>query len=117
MLEERRKLIQEVKGSSHHSIILWPSKFLVEPDEDNEVAEVKEESVFKWMPCALCDSPFPNKDVVLAPCMCLYHPWCIVMQNWVSKSCAKEDCRRIFGEAWQRSYGLFYIQGNARLHI
>jgi hypothetical protein len=45
--------------------------------------------------------------------MYLYHPWCIVMQNWISDSCAKVDYKRRFGEAWQKSLGLFNIQGNA----
>jgi hypothetical protein len=75
ILIKRRSLIQEVKGISRHSFILWPSKF------SEDVAKEMEESDFCWMPCAVCEGPFPNKDVILAPYMCLYHPWCVVMQN------------------------------------
>jgi hypothetical protein len=96
---KKRILIQQVKGNSDRSFILRPNKLVVEVNEVQETSEVKEEPVFKWMPCVLCESPFPNMDVILAPCMCLYHPWCIIMQNWVSDSCAREDCKKMFGEA------------------
>jgi ribosomal protein RSM22 (predicted rRNA methylase) len=111
ILEKRRSLIQEVKGISHCSFVHRPSKFV--EDIDDETVE----SDFRWMPCAVCECPFPKKDVILAPCMCLYHPWCVVMQNWKSNSYARESCKKAFGEAWQRSHGLFQIQGNAKLLI
>ena len=72
-LEENRISIHQLKGSSHCNFILRPSRF------PNEGAETKVESKFHWMPCAFFKSSFLAKDVILAPCMCLYHPWCIVM--------------------------------------
>jgi hypothetical protein len=104
-LEMKKKIVEQLKESSHRTLILRPSKSLVE-----SLQEIQEPS-FQWMPCALCHTPFPHRDIVLAPCMCLYHPWCVVMQNWISDSCAKEDCKKIFDETWQRSHGLFYMQG------
>jgi hypothetical protein len=106
-LEEDKEFIHHLRGNSYRILILRPSRFPVEG------AEVEGNSIFCWMPCAFCGSPFPAKDVILAPCMCLYHPWCIVMQNLIPDSCAKVDCKRRFGEDWQKSLGLFNIQGNA----
>jgi hypothetical protein len=107
MLERKRKILEQLKGSSHRTLILRPSKSLIESSREVQVP------TFQWMPCALCKTPFPLKDVVLAPCMCLYHPWCIVMQNWISDSCAKDDCKMIFDDSWQKSHGLFYMQGKS----
>jgi hypothetical protein len=111
ILEKRRSLIQEVKGINHRRFIHRPSKFL--EDTTDETVE----SDFRWIPYTVYEGPFPKKDVILAPCMCLYHPWCVVMQNWKSDSCAKECCKKDFGEAWQRNHGLFQIQGKAKLLI
>jgi hypothetical protein len=111
VLENKRALIQEVKGISHRSFIHRPSKFV------SDTADETVESDFRWMPCAVCEGPFPKKDIILAPCMCLYHPWCVVFQNWKSNSCARQSCKEVFGEAWQRSHGLFQIQGKAKLPI
>jgi hypothetical protein len=106
-LEENIKFIRQLKGSSHQTLILRPSRFPIEG------AEVEEDPIFRWMPRAFCKSPFLAKDVILAPCMCFYHLWCAVMKNWTSDSCAKGDCKKKFGEAWKRSHGLFHIQDNA----
>jgi hypothetical protein len=60
-LEENRKFIHQLKGSSHQTLILRPSRFPIEG------AEVEEDLVFHWMPCAFCKSPFPAKNVIIAP--------------------------------------------------
>ena len=50
-----------------------------------------EEFVYK---CALCNTGFPSRDVVMASCGCYYHPWCIVTQTWHSTTCFNESCAR-----------------------
>jgi hypothetical protein len=85
--------VEQLKGSSHRTLILHPRKSLTESSHEVQVP------IFQWVPCALCKTPFPLKDVVLAPCMCLYHPWCIVIQNWISDSNAKDDCKKTFDES------------------
>ena len=61
--------------------------------------------------CGLCNTGFPNRDVVMASCGCYYHPWCIVTQTWHSKTCFDESCVREFTNVWRRSMGLFYFEG------
>ena len=61
--------------------------------------------------CALCNTDFPIRDVVMASCGCYYHPWCIVTQAWHSKTCFDEFCAREFTNVWRRSMGLFYFEG------
>jgi hypothetical protein len=60
-LEENRKFIHQLKGSSYQTLILRPSRFPIEG------AEVEEDLVFRWMPCVFCKSPFPARDVIIAP--------------------------------------------------
>ena len=68
-----------------------------------------EEFVYK---CALCNTGFPSRNVVMASCGCYYHPWCIVIQTWHSKTCFNESYAREFTKEWRRSMSLFYFEGN-----
>ena len=61
--------------------------------------------------CALCKTGFPNLDIVIAPCQCQYHPWCVVMQNWIEDTCANNHCKTKFPTIWKRSFGLIDIPG------
>ena len=58
-------------------------------------------------PCALCSKSFSNNDVIMASRGCHYHPWCVLFQNWNSKSCVDEACNKQFKEAWQKSLGIY----------
>ncbi|KAG0631976.1 hypothetical protein M758_1G295500 [Ceratodon purpureus] len=56
--------------------------------------------------CALCDSTFTRMDIIVAPCHCTYHPWCVVMQCMLAEECADRECREQFTENWKKSLGL-----------
>ncbi|KAG0602471.1 hypothetical protein M758_10G016700 [Ceratodon purpureus] len=56
--------------------------------------------------CAFCNGKFPHMDIIVAPCKCMYHPWCVVMQTWVEDRCAKKECGAAFTENWKRSVGI-----------
>ena len=67
--------------------------------------------------CALCKIGFPNLDIVIAPCLCTYHPWCVVMQNWIQDTCANSNCKKEFPTVWKRSFGLLHIPGTLLLNL
>ena len=83
---------------------ITPSCIIGEMTDPND----SEEFVQK---CALCNTGFPSRGVVMASCGCYYHPWCIVTQAWHSKTCFGESCAREFTDVWRRSMGLFYFEG------
>ena len=62
-------------------------------------------------PCALCESNFPQMDILLASCQCPYHPWCLVMQCWLADQCAHRECCEKFAENWKKSLGLDKMPG------
>jgi hypothetical protein len=98
--------IQQIKKWAAHTHVLRPNRFLPNGDfaEEGEVPIILKS-------CALCRLPFPLLDAILAPCYCFYHPYCVVMQNCISEVCAGENCNAQFSEGWQKSHGLFYLQG------
>ena len=51
-------------------------------------------------PCSLCGKCFPKLDVVMGSCGCLYHPWCILTQCWISQSCGNQSCKKEFTATW-----------------
>ena len=65
----------------------------------------------KLKPCSLCGKCFPIFDVVMGSYGCLYHPWCILTQTWISRSCANEKCKKEFTSSWMRSMELANIEG------
>jgi hypothetical protein len=105
-VNEKSTIIHRLIHGATHTMILRPSRFISETDSEDQVVNVN------LRPCALCNFPFPNRDAILAPCLCFYHPWCATMQNWLSKKCARSSCERLFNEKWQRSMGLYNIEGN-----
>ena len=62
-------------------------------------------------PCSLCGKCFPKLDVVMGSCGCLYHPWCILTQCWISRSCGNQSCKKEFTATWMESMGLVNIGG------
>ena len=56
-------------------------------------------------PCSLCGKCFPEFDVVIGSCGCLYHPWCILTQSWISRSSTNEKYKKEFTSSWMRSMG------------
>lgn len=56
--------------------------------------------------CALCNSNFRHMDIIVAPCKCTYHPWCVVMQSMLEDQCADKECKEKFTDNWMRSLGL-----------
>ena len=61
--------------------------------------------------CAFCETGFPLYDVVLAPCFCVYHPWCAAMQTSLDSNCAATKCKKIFPAGWLKSFGFFKDEG------
>jgi DNA repair exonuclease SbcCD ATPase subunit len=89
--ESKSYLIKYIKENYYHDQVLRPSRVV------DEIGEVDDsEHTFHKSPCALCRMGFPHFDVILALCMCQYHPWCAVMQNWTSNVYATEDCKKKF---------------------
>ncbi|KAG0553898.1 hypothetical protein KC19_12G047800 [Ceratodon purpureus] len=56
--------------------------------------------------CALCESSFTQMDILVAPCHCTYHLWCVVMQSMLADECANSECKETFTESWKKSLGL-----------
>ena len=46
--------------------------------------------------CAMCKTTFLLLDVVIAPCKCAYHPWCVASQNRLEGKCANQVCAKKF---------------------
>lgn len=64
--------------------------------------------------CAMCSTGFLNKDVILAPCLCVYHPWCAAMQARIDGSCTRATCHLEFPVSWLKSFGYYMIEGLSR---
>ena len=109
------KIVRQLQTPSCRPITLNPSSIFSQVDADDVVPpqqRLEDLPLVGYIkPCALCTKAFPNKDVILAPCGCNYHPWCCVTQNWLSKTCAADTCRLPFTKAWKRSMGVFNKNG------
>jgi hypothetical protein len=104
-LTKKSTVMRHMIKNSKHPLHLNPSRFILEGGQGLN------EGSIKIGPCAMCGGSFPHLDIIVAPCLCLYHPWCAVMQNWISRSCVRESCQTEFTVPWQKSMGLFNIQG------
>ena len=83
-----------IQRQSRFTLFRSPSKFIEEPDYAIEPsANLPSIHVFF---CALCRLGSSNMDIVVAPCLCTYHPWCVVMQTWSHERCANVSCTKIF---------------------
>jgi hypothetical protein len=103
-LTKKSTVMRHMIENSKHPLHLHPSRFILEG------GQVLKEGSIEIGPCAMCGGSLPHLDIIVAPCLCLYHPWCAVMQNWISRSCARESCQTVFTMPWQKSMGLFNIQ-------
>ena len=109
-IAKKRKILHELRTPSCRPISMNPSSFLLQNDMDNDMDPQKSTDLILVgyiKPCALCTKGFPNKDVILAPCGCNYHPWCYVTQNWLSRDCVDDKCKVPFTKAWKQSMGVF----------
>ena len=104
-LKKKSTMMRHMIENSKHPFHLHPSQFILEG------GQVLKEGSIEIGPCVMCRGSFPHLDIIVAPCLYLYHPWCVVMQNWISQSCACQSCQTEFTVPWQKSMGLFNIQG------
>jgi hypothetical protein len=56
-------------------------------------------------PCLVCNGYFHLMNLLLAPCGCMYHVWCIGFQLQLSKKCAGKTCGLLFNLSWCESVG------------
>ena len=115
-IAKKRKILYELYTPSYRPISMNPSSFVLPKDMDNDMDPQKSTDLMLVgyiKPCALCTKEFPNKDVILAPCGCNYHPWCCVTQNWLSRDCADDNCKVPFTKAWKQSMGVFNRRGKS----
>jgi hypothetical protein len=104
--ESKSYRIKHIKKNYYHDQLLRPSCIV------DEIGEVDDsEHIFHKSPYAQYRMRFPHFDIILAPCMCQYHLWYAVMQNWTSNVCAIEDCKKKFPDQWKKSVGLLNIVG------
>ena len=109
-LKDARKVImRSIQNLTNRT--RWPRSFtpssivgdIANGDLDHDQIELK--------PCSLCGKSFPKLDVVMGSCGCLYHPWCILTQCWISRRCENERCKNNFTSVWMKSIGLANIDG------
>ena len=102
----KKKAIQTLTNPLRRSNSLHPSCIIgriANGDWD------KAETAMK--PCSLCGKCFPKLDVVMESCGCLYHPWCILTQCWINRSCGNQSYKKEFTTASMQSMGLVNIDG------
>ena len=104
-VERRKTLLLTVQTRANIALTRTPSPIIEEKESTPETHEIV------IQPCALCRSGFPNFDIVVAPCLCIYHPWCVGMQCWLEENCANPFCKDKFPESWLRSFGLYRMEG------
>ena len=61
-----------------------PKSFIPSPIVGDSVDGDWDQIRNELKPCSLCGKCFPKFDVVMDSCGCLYHPWCILTQSWIS---------------------------------
>ena len=102
----KMKVIQTLSNPSRRPTSLHPSTIIGEiPNGDWDEAEITKK------PCSLCGKGFPKLDVIMGSCGCLYHPWCILTQCWISRIYGNQSYKKEFTEAWMESMGLINIGG------
>jgi hypothetical protein len=74
-LTKKSTVMRHMIENSKHPVHLHPSRFILEG------GRVLKEGSTEIRPCAMCGGSFPHLDIIVAPCLCSYHPWCAVMQN------------------------------------
>ena len=102
----KKKVIQTLTNPFRRPTSLHPSTIIGDiPNGDWDEAETAKK------PCSLCGKCFPKLDMVMGSCGCLYHPWCILTQCWISRSCRNQSCKKEFIATWMQSMELVNIGG------
>jgi hypothetical protein len=55
--------------------------------------------------CVLCSFSFPNADIIVAPCLHVYHPWCASVVFGKGNRCALKTCDAYVHPSWHQSFG------------
>jgi hypothetical protein len=109
-LETSRKsklgLIRKLRINGHIQFELCPSRFMYDSGGGVEKLQIQIDK------CACCKTPFLLFDIVIAPYLCPYHPWCAAFQTSCFGMCATTECRRTLTKEWQRSMGHISFQSN-----
>lgn len=77
----------------------WPMFYPLVHAEDVTVIHVAVTT------CSLCSFAFPNHDIVVAPCMHVYHPWCALVVFGKGNRCVLKRCQAIVHPSWHQSFG------------
>lgn len=77
----------------------WPLFYPQKRDKDVEV------SIVSISTCTLCDFSFPNRDIIVAPCMHIYHPWCAFVVFGKGTRCVLKTCQAAVDRRWHQSFG------------
>ncbi|KAG0631938.1 hypothetical protein M758_1G292000 [Ceratodon purpureus] len=93
-------VLKMMKERNRLPMTLRPSQHVVEEIESHD------SDLITIIPCPLCNGRFMHMEIIVAPCKCTYHPWCMVMQSWMENRCAKKECGTAFTDNWKRSVGL-----------
>lgn len=96
VIEEASQLKFGGRPSGFHP---WPMFYPQLRDEDVFVSYVAVTT------CTLCSSGFPNFDIIVAPCMHVYHPWCAFVVFGRGDRCALKMCQAAVHPSWHQSFG------------
>lgn len=77
----------------------WPMFYPLVHGEDVQVTIVAVRN------CTLCSFPFPNHDIIVAPCMHVYHPWCAFVVFGKGSRCVLRSCQAAVHPSWHQSFG------------
>jgi hypothetical protein len=63
-------------------------------------------SVIVVMACPICGFYFKENDIIVAPCIRTYHPFCLVMfMESKFNKCAEPACGKVFMNHWINNFG------------
>lgn len=77
----------------------WPMFYPLVHDEDVAVNYIAVSY------CTLCSFSFPNHDIIVAPCMHVYHPWCAFVVFGKGNKCVQKRCQAAVHPSWHQSFG------------
>lgn len=55
--------------------------------------------------CSLCGFGFPHRDIIVAGCMHVYHPWCAYSVFGKGERCVAKTCSATVHPSWFQSFG------------
>lgn len=77
----------------------WPMFYPVTSEEEVQVA------ILAITLCSLCRHGFPDRDILVAGCMHIYHPWCAYSVFGKGSRCVARNCTTAIHPSWYQSFG------------